>query len=345
MSQSSADEVVPVRAMSPAVRQVVRVLCVLAALALAAVAAWIGLRDLRQLDLYAPALGVGPALALILGRGCGMVAAVLVLVQLALASRVRLLDQAFGLDRLLRAHRYFGATALALAVLHPALLFLAGVYHPGEFSLKHWPVVLGQLALLLMTVVVVVSIWRLALGIPYHIWRRGHYAVFVVVVLVGVHSLFLGSDLQVGWPRLFWLALLAGYVLLFLWTRIARPLCCQRWYDVTQVNRVSHNAWEIVLTARGRGLRANLPGQFAFLRLRRAGRLEEEHPFTICSAPTGRGLLRFIIKESGDYTATIGATQPGDAALVAGPYGTFSHLLGRGGDLLMIAGGVGITPC
>jgi predicted ferric reductase len=71
----------------------------------------------------------------------------------------------------------------------------------------------------------------------------------------------------------------------------------------------------------------------------------EEHPFTISSAPSQQGFITFTIKQSGDYTSTIGQTKPGDTATIDGPYGRFSYLrFGKFDHFIMIAGGVGITP-
>jgi ferredoxin-NADP reductase len=51
------------------------------------------------------------------------------------------------------------------------------------------------------------------------------------------------------------------------------------------------------------------------------------------------------IKESGDFTSTIGRVKPGDLATVHGPFGRFSHVFhSNGDDLVFVAAGIGITP-
>jgi len=89
-----------------------------------------------------------------------------------------------------------------------------------------------------------------------------------------------------------------------------------------------------------------LPGQFHFIKLYRGTGLPvEEHPFTISSSPTEDGFVSSTIKESGDFTATIGKTKPGDTAIIQGAYGRFSYVLHpEEQELVFIAGGVGITP-
>jgi len=116
---------------------------------------------------------------------------------------------------------------------------------------------------------------------------------------------------------------------------------------VTTIERLNHNVWTVGLTGPPGGAFRHLPGQFAFLKLHGKGVPAEEHPFTISSAPSPNGRhIRFTIKASGDFTARIGEFHAGDWATVDGPYGLFSHLVRAptSGPLVMIAGGIGITP-
>jgi predicted ferric reductase len=71
--------------------------------------------------------------------------------------------------------------------------------------------------------------------------------------------------------------------------------------------------------------------------------LEEQHPFTISSAPHEE-TLRLSIKSSGDWTQHLHENlQPGANAFVDGPYGEFSYRAGSQTQV-WIAGGIGITP-
>ena len=86
------------------------------------------------------------------------------------------------------------------------------------------------------------------------------------------------------------------------------------------------------------------PGQFQFLRPHGRGIIAEEHPFSIASSPAPDGQIRVTVKESGDFTSTIGRVESGDLATVHGPFGRFSHVFHPSNDLVFIAGGIGITP-
>jgi predicted ferric reductase len=88
------------------------------------------------------------------------------------------------------------------------------------------------------------------------------------------------------------------------------------------------------------------PGQFAFLSFVSRELSAEEHPFTISSTPTRPEALSFTIRSCGDWTQKINELKIGDSAFVDGPYGKFSFLddNDQQTDIIMIAGGIGITP-
>lgn len=90
---------------------------------------------------------------------------------------------------------------------------------------------------------------------------------------------------------------------------------------------------------------SHAPGQFIMIQFRSATITPEWHPFTISSAPSDP-YLTVSMKESGDWTATLGRLTAGTTAYIAGPYGQFSyHFLPKDdAGYVFIAGGIGITP-
>lgn len=85
------------------------------------------------------------------------------------------------------------------------------------------------------------------------------------------------------------------------------------------------------------------PGQFAFLRLKMGTGWSEPRPFTLSCSPVEK-YLQMTVKNSGNFTSRVHQLQPGDEVLVSGPYGKFCREIDNQGKLLLIAGGVGITP-
>ena len=84
-------------------------------------------------------------------------------------------------------------------------------------------------------------------------------------------------------------------------------------------------------------------GQYLTLKIEHAGIWSEAHPFTISCAPEDP-LLRLTIKKAGEFTSAIPGLKPGDKVICDGPYGVFCKDIENKGDIVMIAGGVGITP-
>ena len=89
------------------------------------------------------------------------------------------------------------------------------------------------------------------------------------------------------------------------------------------------------------------PGQFQFVRFHSESPNVpvEEHHWTISSSPSRDGYVTSTIKASGDFTSNVSDLRVGDLAEVDAPFGRFSYTLYPGeSDLVMIAGGIGITP-
>jgi predicted ferric reductase len=84
-------------------------------------------------------------------------------------------------------------------------------------------------------------------------------------------------------------------------------------------------------------------GQFLTLKLLRDGAWSRPHPFTISCAPEDP-LLRVTIKKLGEFTSMIPELEEGAPVIVSGPYGLFCKDIDAHKDIVMIAGGVGITP-
>lgn len=84
-----------------------------------------------------------------------------------------------------------------------------------------------------------------------------------------------------------------------------------------------------------------LPGQFNMLYTFGAG----ESAISISGPPDRPDLLTHTIREVGPVTKALGRLRPGDAVGVRGPYGTPWPIAEQnGGDVVILAGGLGIAP-
>lgn len=284
------------------------------------------------------------------GKNLALVGFTILAMQFVLSARLKWIERPFGLNVLFHFHKAMAVLASLLLISHPVLIAIGG----GKWSVLFGPQVmlhiwLGRIALLILLVHVLLASFRFIIKLNYETWRFVHNLGAVLILPLGFfHSWTAGGDLQLASMKALWAVLLCAAAASYLWHRVARRLLLRRNpYKVTDVRRETDGVWTITL-APPEGVRRfdYLPGQFHFLTFQRAPNLPvEEHHWTISSSPTSPGVLCSTIKESGDFTASIGKTKPGDIALVDGPFGRFSYTLHPDErELVFIAGGIGITP-
>src|SRR5690606_7547820 len=116
-----------------------------------------------------------------LSAGMGLIAFSLILVQFALVSHVKVASRPFGTDALVQFHGYMGFLALALVVLHPALLNVEGL------PLAAWLAFGGStaagggaLAVWAIVALVVSTVLRSRLGLSYEAWRLLHMGLSIL---------------------------------------------------------------------------------------------------------------------------------------------------------------------
>ena len=284
------------------------------------------------------------------GTNLALVGFTILALQFVVSARFKWIERPFGLNVLFQFHKAMAIVASLLLLSHPILLVLGC----GDWSLIFgpqvmWHIWLGRIALLIVLVHVLLASFRLVIKLNYETWRFIHNLGAALILPLGFfHSWKAGGDLQLFGMKVLWAGLLFAAGASYLWHRVLRTILLRRHpYKVTAVREDAAGVWTIELTP-PEGVRRfdYLPGQFHFLTFQRAPNLPvEEHPWTISSSPTAPGVLCSTIKESGDFTASIGKTKPGDTALVHGPFGRFSYALHPDErELVFIAGGIGITP-
>ncbi|MFO8031069.1 MAG: FAD-binding oxidoreductase [Desulfohalobiaceae bacterium] len=85
------------------------------------------------------------------------------------------------------------------------------------------------------------------------------------------------------------------------------------------------------------------PGQYAVVRKKEGQQWSKPRPFTLSCAP-GEGYLRLTVKKKGDFTQALHNIKPGDELLIDGPFGSFCADIHSRQSVVLISGGVGITP-
>ncbi len=285
-----------------------------------------------------------------LGKSFAMLGFTILIMQFVLAIRLKWIEVPFGLDIVIQFHRYMGVFATILLFVHPILLSLGGKGWSIFISLdSFWYIWLARIALMILLLHTIFSRFRDALRFEFQKWLRLHNVLVLLVISLGfLHSWYAGGDLAVAQIQVIWVGLLALTFFVYIYLRLLRSKQFGHYpYRVIEVFKECQNVWTITLSPPERANHFDyIPGQFHFVKLYRGGNQPvEEHPFTISSSPTQAGFICSTIKQSGDFTATIAHTKPGDIAVIHGPFGRFSYLLHQAErDLIFIAGGVGITP-
>jgi predicted ferric reductase len=280
----------------------------------------------------------------------GFVGLTMISLQFLLTARFQRLSAPYGIDIILEFHRYISLLAVGLILAHPLILFVVEaeyrqtVLNPVTAPLRAQ---MAWLALLSLLVLVVISLFRLKLGLKYETWKTAH-GLLAVVATGGalLHVLGVGYYLALPWKQVFWTFMFLASVFLLLYIRIIKPLrLIRKRYLVDEIKKERGSSWTISFRPDGHPGMKFMPGQFAWLTLGNSPLAIEEHPFSFSSSAEETGRLSFTIKELGDFTSNLHKVTPGQPAYIDGPHGVFS--IDRKNEypgFVLLAGGVGITP-
>jgi predicted ferric reductase len=278
----------------------------------------------------------------------------LVLIQLILMSRSPWLDQVFGQDKITAAHRWIGFGAIWLLVGHAFLTTIGYAMGIGAGPVDEFLTLLGTypyvlwsaVALALFIVVGFSSVRAVRRNASYETWYFIHLYTYLAIALGFLHQLFVGVDFTTDLiARIYWIALYVvafGSLVVF---RFGQPIAISSRHRFRVANVVEEGPGVASLYVTGRDL-DQLPvraGQWFRLRFLTNQGWYRAHPFSLSAAPNGR-FLRFTIKELGDYTRTIQSIPVGTRVFLEGPYGALTGAVRTRARVLLVAGGIGITP-
>ena len=277
----------------------------------------------------------------------GLVATVLMSLIVILVSRVRGLTRILGVESGNRLHRRLGVASAGFTLAHVVAAVLASPRGLGMLN----PFVVGPatqagIAASVLMLVGAVALPR-AMVRHYGQTARVHAVLGVLVLLlVGLHVLLFGDVAEN--PLLSVPAALLGAATLVVLVRrwLAHPALGRGAHLVGAVRPETPRTSTVVLHPADRPLDSlPEPGQFVWVRLRRLP-VAEEHPFTI-AASTRSGVLELTVRDQGPFSGGLLDLEPGQPVWVDGPHGAFVPAAVSGpadGGLVLIAGGVGVTP-
>jgi ferredoxin-NADP reductase len=121
----------------------------------------------------------------------------------------------------------------------------------------------------------------------------------------------------------------------------------RRSWEVVENRDEGASTRTLVLRAVGHAGLRFAPGQFVWIATRWRGLFAQEHPITVASSPERDGgrTIELAIKELGDWSReVVPSLQPGARVRIDGPFGAFTSDGVPAQRLVLVAGGVGVTP-
>lgn len=287
------------------------------------------------------------------GRITGLEAGYGMVVLIALMARIPPLERGIGPD-LARWHATGGRYAVGLVVAH-ALLITWGyavtahtsVTHQAWTLLDSYPdVLLATAGGLLLVMTGVVSARAARRRMRYETWYYLHLYTYLAAALAFSHQLADGAEFMSDTAaRVAWSALYIGAAAAITWFRFITPVrqAFRHRLRVTEVRSETPGVVSIVIGGRRlTELRAE-SGQFFRWRFLTRDLWWTSSPYSL-SQPPRPDRLRITVKAAGDHSAAIEGLKPGTRVVAEGPYGALTGAARRRRKVLLIAGGVGITP-
>jgi predicted ferric reductase len=288
------------------------------------------------------------------GRITGLEAGYGVIVLVALMARIPPVERGVGADRLARWHSMGGRYTVGLVVAHAVLITWGyavtahtSVVHQAWTLLDSYPDVLAATAAgLLLVGVGIVSARAVRARMRYETWYYLHFYTYLAVALAFSHQFADGAEFMTNTAaRVAWSAMYISVGAAIAWFRFVTPVrqALRHRLRVAAVHPEAPGVVSIVIGGRHLDeLRAE-SGQFFRWRFLTRDLWWISSPYSL-SAPPAQDRLRITVKALGDHSEALRELRPGTRVVAEGPYGALTEAVRRRRKVLLIAGGVGITP-
>jgi ferredoxin-NADP reductase/DMSO/TMAO reductase YedYZ heme-binding membrane subunit len=288
------------------------------------------------------------------GRLTGLWAGYAVVVLLALMARSPVLERGIGADRLARWHAMGGRYTVSLAVAH-TLLIIWGyaitahqnvVTETGSLITSYPDVLMATVALFLLLAVGITSARAARKRLAYETWQYVHLYTYLAIALAFSHQFATGADFVSNAPaRWLWSAMYLFVAAILFWYRLVVPISSAIRHPiyVAGVHRETADVVSVYLTGPSLARLGAEPGQFFRWRFLTRELWWAANPYSLSASPRS-DLLRITVKMTGKHSSALLALAPGTRVLAEGPYGALTATLRRRRKVLLLAGGVGITP-
>jgi predicted ferric reductase len=291
-----------------------------------------------------------------IGRLTGLLSAYSALVQVILLARLPWLERVVGFDRLSIWHRWNGHACIYLVLAH-VVFTVYGYALLDKISLPHeistmlgggiYPgMITATVGTVLLIAVVISSIVIVRRRLRYEAWYVVHLLAYAGIALSWFHEIPTGNELVLDRVAAnYWRGLYVATIAILVVFRFSVPVLNALRFRLRVTDVVAEAPGVVSVRIAGRGLDrlAARSGQFFLWRFLDRSRLWSAHPFSLSAAP-GDDSLRITVKALGNHSSRMAEIKPGTRILAEGPFGVFTAATRRRDKVLLIAGGIGITP-
>ena len=287
------------------------------------------------------------------GRILGLLAGYGVVVLVALMARIPPLERGAGTGRMARWHAMGGRYVVSVIAAHALLIIWGYAVTAHESLVGETSTLLTSYPDVLMATVAgfgflgigLVSARAARRRVSYDTWYHLHLYTYLAIALAFSHQFadgasFVGSLMA----RFAWSLLYGTVAALLLWYRVVTPLRSARrhQFHVIALRRESADVVSVYIGGRHLDELQADPGQFFRWRFLTPAMWWSSHPYSLSAAPRP-DVMRITVQDRGDHSGAVSRLRPGTRIIAEGPYGAFTPRR-AGRRILLLAGGVGITP-
>ncbi len=287
-------------------------------------------------------------------RVAALIGTFFAIVGIFLVSRIPWVERGVGHDRLVTWHRKLGPWSLYLVGAHVLFIVLSFAGQDNVMLAVElwrmlnsfewmWPALAG---FVLMVMVGVTSYKKARAKMSYETWWIIHIYTYVAIAASFMHQI-LNGQMFVNHPlnRFYWTTLYVLMAASIIVYRFGIPIVRSLRHNLVVEKVVIEGPGIISIIMKGRKLHklAAEGGQFFSWRFLTRGHALMSHPYSLSAAPT-ENHLRITVKDLGDHSRSVAYLKPGTRVFVEGPYGAFTAGRATMKHIVLIGGGVGITP-
>jgi predicted ferric reductase len=293
-------------------------------------------------------------LLILTSRFSALIGTYLVLISLIMIARVPWIERSVGFDKLVTYHRKMGPVALWLITTHLVLIVIGYARADSKGIVEEFATLINSyswmipalVAFILMVLLGVSSVNSIRRNLRYEIWWNVHLVSYFAVALAFMHQILTGSLFLFNEvARIWWIGLYVYTAFTLLMWRFLLPIARSFKHKLIVDHVIDEGAQVSTVYISGRNLdRIHARGgSFFEWRFLTRELWSQAHPYSLSAPPTER-MFRITVKNLGDHSAALAQLKPGVRVVAEGPYGIFNADRAFGKKIVLIGGGVGITP-